>query len=76
VATAAGGLAHLVDDLGAVRIPPGEPDALAAAVTGLLADPGRRAAMGAHNRARVERELTWERVVERLERIYGEALPG
>ncbi|MEY9967473.1 glycosyltransferase involved in cell wall biosynthesis [Streptacidiphilus sp. MAP12-16] len=46
VATAVGGLPELVGDA-AVLVPPGDPTALAAAVSGLLADGGRRAELAA-----------------------------
>jgi D-inositol-3-phosphate glycosyltransferase len=46
-------------------VPPRSPAALAAALRGLLADPTRRARMGAAGRRRVEREFTWRSVAER-----------
>ena len=45
VATAVGGLPDLVDD-GALLVPSGDPDALAAALRALLDDPQRAAALG------------------------------
>lgn len=74
VATRAGGLQHLVDDHGGRTVPPGDAPALATALAELLADPGRRAAMGEHNRRRVEERYAWSRVGDRLEGVYGEAL--
>jgi glycosyltransferase involved in cell wall biosynthesis len=44
VATAVGGLPELVGDA-AVLVPPGDPTALAAAVSAVLADEGRRAVL-------------------------------
>ena len=61
VATAVGGLPELVGDAG-VLVPPDDPDALAAAVDGLLADPVRRQRLGAAGRARFA-ELPGERDV-------------
>jgi len=46
------------------------PDRLAAGVCALLADPVRRAALGRHARARVERDYRWETLVPRIERLY------
>src|SRR5207247_1016785 len=47
VATAVGGVPDVVDDsLTGVLIPPRSPEALAEAVVGLAADPGRRARLG------------------------------
>jgi glycosyltransferase involved in cell wall biosynthesis len=74
VATRAGGLQHLVDDRGGRTVPPGDAPALATALAELLADPGLRAAMGEHNRGRVEERYAWSRVADRLEGAYGEAL--
>ena len=61
VATRAGGLQHLVDDHGGRTVPPGDAPALATALAELLADPGRRASMGEHNRRRVEERYAWSR---------------
>jgi glycosyltransferase involved in cell wall biosynthesis len=74
VATAAGGLQHLVPDEGGRKVPPGDPTALARALGEVLADPGLRQAMGERNRAAVERRFAWSRVVDRLEEIYREAI--
>ena len=73
VATDAGGLRHLVPDDGGRKVPVGDAAALAAALAQLLADPGLRRAMGERNRQVVEQRYAWSRVVDRLERIYGEA---
>jgi glycosyltransferase involved in cell wall biosynthesis len=74
VATAAGGLQHLVPDDGGRKVPPGDPAALAAALRELLVDPGLRRSMGERNRAEIERRFAWSRVGDRLERIYAEAI--
>jgi glycosyltransferase involved in cell wall biosynthesis len=74
VATAAGGLAHLVPDEGGRKVPPRDPAALADALHELLVDTDRRRAMGRHNRELVERRYTWARVVDRLEQAYEEAM--
>ena len=53
VASAVGGLAELVEPgVSGVLVPPGDAAALARALDGLLADPGRRARMGQAGRAR------------------------
>jgi glycogen(starch) synthase len=48
-----------------------EPTALAAAISACLADPEAAAARAIRARLLVEREYGWERVVDRLEAIYG-----
>ena len=50
-----------------------EAESLAAALVALLADPGRRAALGAAGRARVESHHDWSRLGRRLTEIYAEA---
>jgi glycosyltransferase involved in cell wall biosynthesis len=74
VATAAGGLAHLVDAEGALTVAPRDAAGLADALATLLADPVRRAAMGAANRRRVERDYGWAAIIERLERTYARSV--
>ena len=74
VATAAGGLRHLVPDAGGRKVPEGDAAALASALSELLADPALRRSMGEHNRRLVEQRYSWGRVVDRLEQIYREAM--
>jgi len=74
VATAAGGLQHLVPDGGGRKVPPGDAVALADALAAVLADAELRRTMGACNRAAVEERFAWSRVGERLERLYEEAI--
>jgi len=51
-------------------VPERDPAALAAAIQLLLANPALAARLGAAARARVERELTWERAAERFEMVF------
>jgi L-malate glycosyltransferase len=74
VATDAGGLAHIVDEHGGRKVPPGDAAALAAALQEVLAAPALRLEMGAHNRRKVEESYAWSRVGDRLETAYAEAL--
>lgn len=53
-----------------LRIPPGDPHALTAAVAALLADEPRRAAMGAAARALAVERYGWPDIAARLEEIY------
>ena len=71
VASAVGGLTDtVVDRATGWLVPPRDPVVLASALRALLADPARRAAMGAAARDRVEQWYSWPRVAEQTEAIY------
>jgi glycosyltransferase involved in cell wall biosynthesis len=55
-------------------VPEGQAEPLTGALETLLADPGRRSALGAAARAKAVRELTWEAVASRYRETYLEAL--
>jgi glycosyltransferase involved in cell wall biosynthesis len=76
VVTDAGGLPHMVPPDGAARVPVGDPQALASALIEVLKSPERQIAMGAANRAFMERHCTWDRVVDDLEAVYAQLLRG
>ena len=57
-------------------VPEKDPDALAAALSGLAAAPERRRAMGAAARQKVERELHWGAIAREHDRLYQEAVGG
>ena len=68
IAADAGGTAELVGAAGAgVLVPPGDPEALAAAVRELLEDPERRSRLGEAARQRIASEFPLARMVERYE---------
>lgn len=75
VATTAGALPEVAgrDGRAAVLVPPGDAQALAAAITRLLADPPMRADLGAAGRARVLALFTWRRAAERTVDSYRSA---
>lgn len=77
VVTAVGGVAEAVHDgeSGAVR-PFGDLDGLTAAALSLLADPGRRAELGAAARGRVEASFGIRRMASELEALYRQVLAG
>lgn len=64
VRTGVDGVVVPVDDVGA----------LAGAVTGLLADPVRRAAYGRAGRERVEAECPWDRIIDRWDGVLRDAV--
>jgi alpha-maltose-1-phosphate synthase len=67
VGTNAGAMPEIVSDgETGLLVPPGNAEALADALRRLLQDEGYARRLGAAGRARVERELTWDRVVDRM----------
>jgi glycosyltransferase involved in cell wall biosynthesis len=79
IASATGGIPDVLGRGGAedgVLVPPGDAAALAGALEALLADPARRARIGAAARGTVEREFTPEREVERNVAVYRGILGG
>ncbi|WP_445269216.1 glycosyltransferase family 4 protein [Streptomyces sp. DSM 41634] len=73
VATAVGGVPELVGE-GAVMVPPGDAAALASAVTGLLADPERRAALAAAGRVQAATWPSEDDTVAQVLSVYDELM--
>ncbi|MFF3503853.1 GT4 family glycosyltransferase PelF [Streptomyces sp. NPDC003247] len=71
VSTDVGGVREAVGDTGLV-VPPRDPAAMAAAALELLADPGRRRAMGEAARLRVIEQFTLRQTVDTFRSIYQE----
>lgn len=69
VSTTGGALPEVVGDAG-VLVPPGDPDAIVTAVSALLDDPARRAALGAAGLARIRDHFAWDRAACRLTAYY------
>jgi glycosyltransferase involved in cell wall biosynthesis len=74
IANAAGALPEVIgtDGQAGLLVPPRDPDALAAAIRDVLADPGRAEAMGRAARARVERVFQWRDAAARLIDVFEE----
>lgn len=71
VATRVGGIPDVVDDgVSGVLVPPGNPQALARAIDGLLGDPGRARAMAVQGRAAALRRYDWTHLAARVLDVY------
>ena len=71
VATRVGGIAGLTGDDGALLVPPGDAEALSAAVIRLLDDPGAAARLAAAARARAALLPTETAALDQALRLYG-----
>ena len=78
VATTAGALPEVVGPHGvsALHVPPGDPEALAAAIGAVLDDPALAARLGAAGRQRVLDRFTWRAVAEQTVAWYRTYLEG
>jgi glycosyltransferase involved in cell wall biosynthesis len=71
VATAVGGhLDSVVDGVTGLHVPPRDPAALAGALRGLLADPGRRRTLGEAGARRARRLYGFDRIAASTRRVY------
>ncbi len=77
IASRVGGVPELVDDgVEGLLVPPGDPEALAAAMLSLMRDPGMARRMGQAGRMRVARDFTPDAHLGRLVRTYERAIGG
>ncbi len=73
VASSVGGIPEVVSDAQTgLLVPPGDPEMLAAAISSLVTDPARAAAMGQLGRQRVAAEFSWASVAAQTAALYTE----
>lgn len=75
VASRVGGVSEMLEDgVEGLLVPADDAEALAKALTFVLADPARAAGMGEAGRRRVMADFTWDSVAARVEAAYAELL--
>jgi glycosyltransferase involved in cell wall biosynthesis len=75
VATTAGALSEIVaDGVTGIRVPPGDAQALATAISSLLGDPERCRTMGEAGVRHIRDRFSWERTAEETLALYEEVL--
>jgi type III pantothenate kinase len=75
VASAVGGMIDtVVDGVTGVHVPPRDPDRLADALAGLLADSGRRRELGLQAVERARRRYDWARVAQATRDVYDDVI--
>ncbi len=75
VTTTAGALSEIVEDgVSGMLVPPGDTEALAAAIRTLLEDPARCRAMGEAGARRARERFSWERTAEETIALYEQVL--
>ena len=77
IASASGGLLELVGDGRGLLVPPGDEQALSAAMTDLVSDLGKRRTLGERGREYAgQTQFSWDRAAEELLDMYSEYLGG
>ena len=76
VASAVGGVPEILDRGGGILVPPGDPEALADAMTTLLANPDLAVRMGAEGRVLARDRFGIDRLVDESLRLYTSLLAG
>jgi glycosyltransferase involved in cell wall biosynthesis len=74
VASDIGPSREILGEAAGLLVPPGDPEALAAALVRLLRDPGERARLGRAGRGRVEARFALDRHVAAIGHVYGQVL--
>ena len=71
VGSRVGGIPEVVaDGRTGLLVPPGDPDALAAALNALITDPGRASALGRAGRERAVAEFSWAQIAGQTAQLY------
>jgi len=77
IATEIGGIPEAVQDgVGGLLIPPGDAEALAAALLRLARDSALRARLGRQGRAFIAAHFDWERTLDAMEAVYRRVVGG
>jgi glycosyltransferase involved in cell wall biosynthesis len=75
IATTAGAFPEFIDNgRTGILVPPGDPEALAAAIRSLLGDPDRCTRMGAAASEHIRTNFTWQRTAKITLDLYAEVL--
>ncbi len=75
IASAVGGVPEVMTDgVHGLLVPPGDVEALAAALEWMESKPEAAGGLGAHGAERVRSEFTWDHVVRSFEAVYDEVL--
>ncbi|MBI3802815.1 MAG: glycosyltransferase family 4 protein [Nitrospirae bacterium] len=75
IGTTVGGIPEVIEEgVNGYLIPPRDSDACAAKILELIQQPALRAAMGRAGRARVEKEFSFDRMLDQVETVYHAAL--
>ncbi len=73
VSSDGGALPEVVGDAG-LLVPAGDPEALAGAITALLADAGERERLGRAGRMRIEQQFSWHTAARQMVALYRDVL--
>ena len=76
VGTAVPGIEEALEGGAGMLVPPHDPEALAAAIASLAADPGRARGLAAKGRERVVQHFSLERMVDGVVQVYADAIEG